>query len=450
MQATGSVVLVRKFARRFDKRPRTSDPPYEPLAVVIVPFKGDEPGLSEHAARFCTQAYPAYRMVWVVESERDPAMATLKRVRDEHPQASIDLIVAGRAPNDCGQKVHNLLTAVEHVQQQGWGEAAWVFADSDVAASRDWLNHMVGPLAWTARTAVTTGYRWLVPMPDAQGRISPAAHIASIINSSIACLLGQRRVNTAWGGSMALLVSTAHEGRLAEMWQGALSDDLQMTRLAERVGRRVYFVPWCLVTSPIQWGFRQAWGFGFRQYLIMKVHMPILYALGIVFLGLYPAAFALAVVTLVMQLVTGESFAPWPSALSVLVAVCLLDQWRACYRRQVVRKAFDDATQQQLATTLLYDCFATPMCAIGHWLVLLSVIPRRTLTWRGIRYRLDGPQNIQRLTNTDQSHENALLDPSVTTGHGPITLVRSIESSPLKGPLHEPAHRRWRHWLRRH
>jgi len=33
-----------------------------------------------------------------------------------------------------------------------------------------------------------------------------------------------------------------------------------------------------------------------------------------------------------------------------------------------------------------------------HWLIIVSVLTKRTMTWRGIRYRIDGPQSVRRLS----------------------------------------------------
>ncbi|MCG8400306.1 MAG: glycosyltransferase [Firmicutes bacterium] len=183
-QAILSVLLVRKFARRLTRTPREVYETYRPKAVVIVPFKGIEPGIEEHIQRLAEQSYPDYRLVFIVQSEDDAAHDLLQQAARSSARVC-DIVIAGDAPPTVGQKVHNHLRALEFIKNQQWNERVWVFADSDAAPGSDWLGNLVGPLH-DKRTGVTTGYRWLIPdcPPPLQGGATIWSHFASIINSS--------------------------------------------------------------------------------------------------------------------------------------------------------------------------------------------------------------------------------------------------------------------------
>ena len=56
--------------------------------------------------------------------------------------------------------------------------------------------------------------------PNAAGHSRLWSHLASVINSSVACLAGKDEWTHAWGGSMALRVEIARRGDLRGLWRG--------------------------------------------------------------------------------------------------------------------------------------------------------------------------------------------------------------------------------------
>ncbi len=250
VQAVLAVIAQRKLAERAANPQTQRFGAYRPPAALIVPFKGVEPALQSNLKSLFDQDYPNYRLLLVVEDEQDPAYPLLCQAISEHPERKAQIVVAGVAGPNEGQKVHNLIAAVEKLEQDGSGEEVWVFADSDAVPGRDWLGELVGPLC-QERTAVTTGFRWLVPQPPpGQTRTPFSAKIASILNSSTTGYIRRDRFTHAWGGSMAMRTSTARQADLIGRWRGAISDDYQVTRMCRDLSRRVYFVPECFVASP--------------------------------------------------------------------------------------------------------------------------------------------------------------------------------------------------------
>jgi hypothetical protein len=243
---------------------------------------------------------------------------------------------------------------------------------------------------------VTTGYRWLVPDLHAQ-RPRPAAMFASVINSAVAGFIGHPRLTQAWGGSMALRADFARQHRLADHLRGALSDDYQMTRLCRAADRRVYFVYQCLVASPVDFTWPQLLEFGRRQYLITRVHDPKLYLKGLGLVTLYLLAWLSCWACLAIGIVDGNPPLIVGAGL-VLLAVGVCNHLRAGHRRQAIKAAFGRDMLRYLRHTLRLDRFGTAAVMAVNLTLLLSAGLGRTLTWRSHRYRLRGPQNIQRLS----------------------------------------------------
>lgn len=397
-QAVLSAVQVRKYSRRFGKPAREEYERYRPPAVVIVPFKGVDTALEQNVQQLFEQDYPQYRLLFVVESEGDPAYPVLRDVIAARTDRRVDLLVAGLAAATQGQKTHNQIFAIEHIEKQNEGEEAWVFADSDAAPGPQWLGSLVGPLVQTQRTAVTTGYRWLVPEKDEHGRSSIWSRLGSVMNSSVACFMGRDEFTEAWGGSMAVRVETARRGDLIGTWRNALTDDFSISEMARRLGLRVYFVPHCLVAAPVDFTLGSLVNFGHRQYLLARVYVPRLYWSALGLLSLYVAGLVSAVFVLVKELLTRPEANVWLFPVMVMLVVAAAEQVRATLRRRVIRTAFGDEMLERLRTTLLLDRWATPVWMTLHWLIVVRAGIGRTMRWRGTLYKLRGPKDVERLS----------------------------------------------------
>lgn len=367
---------------------------HEPRAFVIVPFKGLEKDLPGAIESLCNQRYGDYRLLLVVESEDDPAFAVLQRELDRHPDRLTQLIIAGIAPPHQGQKVHNQLAALRAIESESRDEDVWVFADSDAVPGPDWLAELVGPLCRREKYGVSTGYRWLTPAPDARGRVRIWSHLASVMNSSAACLLGRPRINFAWGGSMAVRVDVARQGGLVQCWTGALTDDYPLSRLCRHQNLKVAFAPACLVATPVSLNLAELVNFAHRQYLLTRVYVPWLYKAALVIAGLYVAGLITSVAWLLAAVITGCHALAAP-VLVTWAVVFAGDQARASFRRRAIAAAFGEDMARSLRVTLRIDRWLTPLWMTLHFLLMLRAGVGRTMVWRGRRYRLRGPNDIE-------------------------------------------------------
>jgi len=390
-QAILSVLQVRKFASLYHHRSKPSDEVVHPPAAVIVPFKGVDEDLADNLRSLIEQKYPSYRLLWVVESQDDPAYAVLHRAMTDNPDRPIDLLVAGAASAHEGQKIHNQLFAIEHLTCD---DEVWVFADSDAAPGRDWLANLVAPLA-EPKVGMTTGYRWLVPV----GGRSLASLVASVINGAVACAFRKGDWGQAWGGAMALYARTARQGDLLSHLRGALTDDYQFSRMCRSLGKRVLFVPRALSPTPVDFTWRSFMDFGFRQYLITRIYVPRLYLAALGITTLYMIG-TIAVWGVFFVAITKQPI-DWLGACTALAiaTVFVAHQLRTFYRRRVVLGAFGPDMLQKLAPALRLEQWGTTLYMAVHWWIVLRAGFSRTMTWRSIRYRLDGRQNVTRLSD---------------------------------------------------
>ena len=407
LQAVISAIQVRKTARLFDRYDRHRHDAFRPPVTVIVPFKGIDTDFDAHARSLFEQDYPDYELLLVVDSKNDPCYPLLAQQIEKHPQRKAEILVAGPTGPHEGQKIHNQLFAIDHLEtrdaiteEESW---VWVFADSDAAPGPRWLADLVGPLGRHTSIGLTTGYRWLIPTsPGSTNTTQPNrstiwSALASIMNSSVACFHKNDRLNYAWGGSMALRAQTARRGRLRDRLVGALCDDFQFSRLCRDLGLRIYYVPWCLVATRVDLTAASLINFAHRQYLLTRVYAPLIYWAGLAIATLYVAGFLAVWAALVASLAGYSSWGSWHWPAGVIAAVFLANQIRSSYRRKVIEKAFGSECLDELKTALYLDRWATPVWMILHWLLILRAAFGRTMNWRGIRYRLGAPQQVERL-----------------------------------------------------
>ena len=197
---------------------------FTPLATVFVPCRGLDDGLAENISAIFAQDYPAFEVVFVSDRADDPALTVVNEARrsfDKQTGPLIRIVIAGSA-TDSGQKVHNLRVAIREADPMS---EIFVFVDTDVRPSVDWLRSLVASLK-EENIGAATGYRWFLSINSGL-----PSYLRSVWNASIASALGERGAkNFCWGGATAIRRETFARLNIAERWRGTVSDDFTMTR----------------------------------------------------------------------------------------------------------------------------------------------------------------------------------------------------------------------------
>jgi len=352
---------------------------YQPAALLTVPCKGIDSAFEKNISSFFALDYDNYFLNFVVEDIDDPAYEKLCRLKEElaagSQARSVEVLVAGYAAG-CSQKIHNLLCSC---LQAGDDIEVFAFADSDACVKPGWLSHLVFPLH-RAKQGAATGYRWFVPQKN-----NLASLALSAINAKIAQLLGDTRFNQAWGGSMAIRKETFYETGLDKIWPTAISDDLSLSYAVKKAGKKVIFVPGCLVASYEQMNWRQLAEFARRQFLITRVTTP-----GAWWFGLFSSVYSLA------GLWAGAAVALYAASagkedLGLYTAVPIVffvgQICRSILRQKMIVKLLaEDAPKMKAAIVadIVGNC-------IWSWLLLGCIVASafgRTITWRQVRYTI--------------------------------------------------------------
>lgn len=359
-------------------RRRLRTPPgfYSPRVALICPCKGLEPRLEENLTALTEFDDPGYEVFFVVAREGDAALEVLRRVagKSRHPA---QVIIAGR-PKDSGEKVNNLRAAVEKVPPEF---DVLVFTDSDGSPGRQWLQRLVAPLG-DPRLGASTTFRWY--LPDHGGFWSA---LASAWNAPIATYLGERASNFCWGGGTAIRRRVFEEANVLQFWSGSVSDDFSMTRALQYAGRRIHFVPECLVPTLEDSDARRFWEFTNRQMIITRLYSPRLWALALASHGFYCLVVLCGLWMLLASWFEGGIGFP---ILLLTLAPPLLAAAKGCVRWVAVMDLLPAWRQKLLQYGWAWTLLAPLVPFAYFWNCSVAASTRR-ISWRGMNYELISP-----------------------------------------------------------
>jgi cellulose synthase/poly-beta-1,6-N-acetylglucosamine synthase-like glycosyltransferase len=346
---------------------------FAPRVALLCPCKGAEPGLEENLSSLTGQDYPNFEVFFVLARADDSAGSILKRVATASPVLSHTLI-AGQ-PKACGEKVNNLRFAVDQLEPVF---EVFVFADSDGRPGRQWLTHLVAPLN-DPRLGAATTFRWWLPMRGGFWSAFGAAWDASIVT-----MLGEHDRNFCWGGGTAIRRTIFDEAKVRDHWDGAISDDWGITRALQSAGRKIQFIPECLVPTLRDADAKSLLNFTNRQIIITRVYAPKVWLAGASSHLLYCASLILGAAAIIQAISIGQL---WLTFALLVVLIMLLAAIKGILR--------------WLAVIELLPTYKIKLQTYAWaWTVLAPLVPflyainfavsafSRRIKWRGIRYNL--------------------------------------------------------------
>ncbi|HEY6873317.1 MAG TPA: bacteriohopanetetrol glucosamine biosynthesis glycosyltransferase HpnI [Geobacteraceae bacterium] len=204
---------------------------YAPPVTILKPVKGMDAESFANFASFCRQDYPCYQLVFAVASGADPAIPVIERLKEEFPDADIDLVVDGRVygPN---YKVCNLINAFP-----GARHGIVIVCDSDIRVAGDYLREVCAPFADPEVGLVTSLYRTSKVFGAATA--VEAMGFTSEMVPNVMVALRLEGLSFALGASMAVrreaLEAIGGFGALVDY----LADDYQLGNKVFRAGWRL-------------------------------------------------------------------------------------------------------------------------------------------------------------------------------------------------------------------
>lgn len=359
---------------------------FAPFVSVIAPCRGLDEDLEENLTALFRQNFPRYEVIFVVDSETDAALETIRKVaRAGAKQAESKIVVAGKSKDE-SQKVHNLREAVLHAAKES---EIFVFVDSDARPSENWLRTLIAPLR-DEKIGAASAYRWFISK-----RFSLASEMRSVWNASIASALGaNRRSNFCWGGSMAIGRETFAKIEMRERWRGTLSDDFAVTRAVREAGLEIAFVPQALAVSVENCSWRECFEFTTRQMKITRVYAPHLWKMSFAGAAIFNLVWIWGVFNLYFYAVDSVAF--WVTVAALFLNT-VFSVGKSHLRLRAVRlilQTYESELKKQFWTQNTLWIFSPALFFYNAVCALLS----REILWRGIRYRLASPTQTEILS----------------------------------------------------
>lgn len=402
VQSVLALAGVYRFAR-YSLHARQSRHRYQPKAAVIVPCKGIDLNFAENIGALFAQDYRDYELIFVTESEADPAYAVLTRLIEQHQRAAW-LVVAGEAVR-CSQKIHNLRAALETLDAVNRRAEIIAFADSDARPSAQWLSELAAPLI-DESIGATTGFRWYLP---AAGR--PAGFwslLLSVWNASALAFLGERSA-FAWGGAMAIRRENLQDLGIRQKWENAVSDDYVLSTAVKAAGQRIKFVPACLSATPVAATWKSLLEFTTRQLTITRVYARSIWQMTLLTQLLYNVTFWGGLAYLVTTALRGTF---QPDLAIVLAGIFVLGAVAGAARAVIVARLLEE-DQHQIADNWGAYVLLTPLTAlVWLWNLCASALTKK-ITWRGISYEMISPEETVVL-HREQLSDQPLMLPEIT------------------------------------
>jgi ceramide glucosyltransferase len=204
---------------------------------ILVPIKGVLPDQEETLESMLRQDYPSYNVIFLIESEQDPAVLLVENLSNRFP--NVRKVITGTA-GMCGQKNHNLVQGIKHLSPSA---EVVVFCDSSNMVDTDWLRRFTEPLRTGAYEVVTT-FRAFDPRPLTMWGICQAIYAAFL-------LLLMANKAKPWGGATAIAVNTLYRLDVIGEWSRNVIDDLTLGNVLDKAGIPVFMEPRSLLRSPL-------------------------------------------------------------------------------------------------------------------------------------------------------------------------------------------------------
>lgn len=353
---------------------------YAPRTAVLCPCRGMEPALERNLVALTEFNYQSYDIFLLIASTNDPAYSVAKRVAAQSRVKTH--VVVTEKPQDCGEKVNNLRVGVEQLEP---GFDVLVFVDSDGRPGKNWLRHMVAPLA-NPQVGATTTMRWLIPNQN-----NFATALLAAWNAPIVTMLSEKGRDFCWGGGTAIRRSTFDQSGVAQEWKYSVSDDYSMTLALERAGRSIVFLPECLVPSFIETDFSGLMEFTNRQILITRVYASKIWATAAGLHLLYCLSLVLGIFATAAEFFAGRPAIPIATLTFLPV---LLSMIRSALRAAGVSEALP-AYRRQIAGLAWIYVLLVVFTPILYLVNFVSSLLTRKIRWRGVTYELISPQQTR-------------------------------------------------------
>ncbi|MEX0704432.1 MAG: glycosyltransferase family 2 protein [Planctomycetales bacterium] len=381
-----STLAYVRDARSFDAAPLPDGP--APRVAVLMPVRGADPHLARGIESVLEQDYPNFELRIVVDSVRDPAWEVASRVVGERQAEHVFIEELREKRPTCSLLCSALLQFFGRIESSS---DIMAICASDSIVPRYWLREMVAALA-DPSVGATLGNRWYMPATARWGSL-----VRYMWNA--ASVVYMRMYRIPWGGAMALRVADVRRSGLLDRWRRAMVEDTSMPVALEALGLKLKHIPNLIVVNREETDLASCFRFITRQLFWVSLYYPAggkpMFAVGML-IGL---ATIVPVVLAAVAALAGQFVAFWwlagGFAAHVAVMLCSLLAIDRNMRQRIACRG--EPTTPLTLPMLLKFPLALPLAQLVFFGATLAARFLRVVEWRGIRYRIRGPLDVEML-----------------------------------------------------
>lgn len=356
-----------------------------PKIFVSVPLRGADATLSAALRNLLAQDYPNFEVHIVVDHETDPAWEVVRAVIAETGATNVVAANLRNRSEHCSLLCSSLRQVFHDVEHE---DGLLTFCGADMHPRATWLREMATIMA-DPQVGAPLGNRWYAP---------PIGEWGSLVQYlwNLGAMLPMWFYEIPWGGTLALRIRDIRESNLAEQWGRGMVEDAPVKGAIRGLGLRFHDAPQLLVVDRGEASLSRAFHFICRQLLWTRLYHPnwpgVLLASATTTAIMF-APFVAAIVALFW-----EEHASALLLLGIGVSYVLGSALLGFVIDRSVRKSLLASGERVggfSPTTWLRLCAAIPLTQVMHALATIRASLAREMTWRGVRYRLDGPWDVR-------------------------------------------------------
>jgi cellulose synthase/poly-beta-1,6-N-acetylglucosamine synthase-like glycosyltransferase len=360
-----------------------------PATTVVLPLRGADPWLPETLRALASQDYPDYEVRVILDSPGDTARDVLDAWIVSADCDRFHVEILHHHMDCCSRKNQALIQAVRTLPED---REVVAILDGDVIPHATWLRDLVVPLMNDPRAGAATGNRWY----KSDGR-QWGTRVRYFWNAGAVVQMWFNQM--AWAGSLALKTSVIHETGMLDRWGRAISTDAVVYRQLQRHGYRCVFAESVLMLNQEEIALPKFVSWVARQLTTARLYHPgwtivLFHALYLFFI------LACAPLALGLALGTAESLA------ATVLGLVQVVYWGASYGfARALESAVRNNLRRHQATSpdtaspgeILVALAGMVLTQTVYLWALLLATGNRTVTWRGVQYRISGPFEIKTL-----------------------------------------------------
>ncbi len=300
-------ILGTILVQRFVAAP-VAAPVARPPVSILKPLCGVDPLTEQALESFFLLEYPAYQLVFGVQSETDPVLAVLAGLRARYPAQEVALVVDA-TQHGSNRKISNLINMQRAVRHE-----VLVISDADIHVPPYFLDRVIAALEAPGVGLVTSLYTALPGTPATATRLG-----ANQINYSFlpgALLARELGRQDCLGVTMAMTAQVLADVCGLQKVANNLADDQVLGRLVLARGSKLTLAQLVPATTVPEADFRALFRHELRWARTIRALVPIPYAASVLQISLLWSGLAV--------LFSGGAIWAWLLLLGVLIARVLM------------------------------------------------------------------------------------------------------------------------------